>query len=58
MGTYVIRVQVPPVLQFGAFPINMPPEDLQDFVVILLVDGSFWLHQVLIKKALVVKEHG
>ncbi len=43
------------VLQFRMFRINMPPEDLQNFQVIFLVDGYLWRHQVLIKSHPVVK---
>ncbi len=42
MGTLIILVQDPLVLQFQAFPINMSPKDLQDFEVIFLVDGHLW----------------
>ncbi len=50
-------VQVPPVLQSQVFPVNVPPEDIQDFNVIFHVDSRLWEHKVLIKRSPVVKEH-
>ncbi len=57
METRIILVQDPLVFQFWEFPINMPPEDLRDFEVIFLVGGRLWWHKVLMKRALMVKEH-
>ncbi len=47
MGMHIILVEDPPVLQFQAFPVNMPLEELQDFELIFLVDGHLWWHNVL-----------
>ncbi len=44
----------PLVLQFWAFLIKIPLEDLQHFAVIFLVGGHLWWHKVLIKTASVV----
>ncbi len=57
MGTHSILVKDPLVLQFKMFPINMLLEDLYDFEVIFLVDGHLWWHNVLKKRALMVKKH-
>ncbi len=57
MGMCIILVQNPPVLQFRVFPINMLSKHLQDLEALFLVDGHLRWHKMLIKSALVVKEH-